>query len=88
MISGVRKRSGALGIFTVTTLMAAILCFSQTPVFAADNFLANFGTSVKDSFHGVKATPDGGYAVTGQVGSFIVAAKINTYGNLEVKPVY
>lgn len=88
MIPGIGKRSRAVGLFAVTMLMAAALCLGRTPAVAADNFLANFGDSAAERFHGVKATPDGGYAVTGQAGNYIMAAKINTYGNLEWRHVF
>jgi hypothetical protein len=65
---------GILGIF--------FLIFSAGAM-AAPNFLVNLGTSGSDRFNEVKVTPDGGYAVVGQVGSYTAALKMNVYGNLE-----
>ena len=68
-------------------ILAAVFLLSGTAM-AAPNFMVNFGAAGSERFNDVKVTPDGGYAVVGQVGNYTVAAKINAYGNLEWRYVF
>jgi hypothetical protein len=70
-------------ILILWTLFSTMVFLLPAATMAAPDFLVNFGTSESDRFNTVKVTPDDGYAAVGQVGSYTVAAKINTHGNLE-----
>ena len=63
-------------------LVPSVQIFAATDTELVD-FIANFGTSVTDKFHNVKATPDDGYVMTGQKASYVHVTKLNKYGRLE-----